>query len=64
MSNSHKYLYDVINAINLIEDFLTSTTTFFDHQKDLKTKSAVERQLVIVGEAINKFEKLEPNLKI
>ncbi|MGS2739704.1 HepT-like ribonuclease domain-containing protein [Sinomicrobium sp. M5D2P17] len=30
----------------------------------LKTQSAVERQLVIIGEALNKLKKVEPNLEI
>lgn len=31
------------------------------YSKDDKTKSAVERQLVIIGEAINKYIKEEPD---
>lgn len=60
----HKYLHDIINAIELIEYFLISTTNYFEYQTDLKTKSAVERQLVIIGEAVNKLEKENPNIKL
>ena len=53
-----KYLYDIINSIDLIRVFLTEVTSFNDYSKDLKTKSAVERQLGIIGEAVNKYQKV------
>jgi len=31
---------------------------------DIKTQSAVERQLGIIGEAVNNFEKLEENISL
>lgn len=49
-----KYLYDILSAINAIYDFLEGVN-FTEYCHDLKTKSAVERQLGIVGEAVNKF---------
>jgi len=52
-----KYLVDMINAIELVDQFVIDTPTFFQYQNDLKTKSAVERQLIILGEAVNKFNK-------
>ncbi|MEZ4985018.1 MAG: HepT-like ribonuclease domain-containing protein [Saprospiraceae bacterium] len=57
-----KYLADIRQAIELLERFTGDTTDFFDYQKDLKTKSAVERQLGIIGEAVNKFRKEEENV--
>ncbi len=38
-----KYLFDILQAIELVEDFSKEITSFFDYQKSLKTKSAVER---------------------
>lgn len=52
-----KYLSDIEIAIGLIEDFLEGVDEFARYQTDEKTKSAVERQLGIVGEAVNKFRK-------
>jgi uncharacterized protein with HEPN domain len=52
-----KFLSDILTAIELIETFVASTTSFSDYTKDLKTKSATERQLAIIGEAVNKFQK-------
>ena len=55
--NAIKYLFDMLNAIELIEQFLDNCTDFISYTNDLKTKSAVERQLAIIGEAANKYEK-------
>lgn len=49
-----KYLSDILLAIELIEKFTESITVFDEYASDLKTQSAVERQLGIVGEAVNK----------
>ncbi|HAH24413.1 MAG TPA: hypothetical protein DCL77_11785 [Prolixibacteraceae bacterium] len=59
-----KYLSDIIQAIDLIEDFTKSTLSFDDYVKDLKTQSAVERQLGIIGEAVNKFDILHPEVTL
>ena len=55
-----KYLSDIIHAIDLIESFTSDISTFDEYIADLKTQSAVERQLGIIGEAIAKFEKIFP----
>lgn len=54
---ARKYLYDILQAIELIQSFSKDISDFFEYQKDLKTKSAVERQLGIIGEAVNQFGK-------
>lgn len=59
-----KYLSDILQSIKLIEDFTKELGTFENYQEDIKTKSAVERQLSIVGEAVNKYSKLEEELKL
>jgi uncharacterized protein with HEPN domain len=52
-----KYLSDILSAINLIEDFVRGINTFKEFENDLKSKSAVERQLSIIGEALKQFTK-------
>ena len=59
-----KYLVDILQAINLIEDFSKEITSFHEYQKDLKTKSAIERQLGIIGEAVNQFRKEEKEMTL
>jgi len=51
-----KYLFDILFSIEAIEEFLVGIS-YQQYQEDLKTKSAVERQLGIIGEAVNKFSK-------
>jgi len=59
-----KYLSDISLSIDLIEDFISSVTNFIDYSNDLKTQSAVERQLGIIGEAVNKFDLLHPEIPL
>jgi len=59
-----KYLSDIQLAIELIEQFISTIDNYNDYSKDLKTQSAVERQLGIIGEAVNRFDKLLPDLTL
>jgi len=59
-----KYLSDILRAIELIDQFTIHTATFKDYSADLKTQSAVERQLGIIGEVVNKLDKLLPELTL
>lgn len=59
-----KYLSDIIQAIDLIEDFTKSVSSYNDYVNDLKTQSAVERQLGIIGEAVNKFDMIHPEISL
>ena len=59
-----KYLSDINSAIELIEDFVKNINSFSNYNNDIKTQSAVERQLGIIGEAVNNFEKLEEEISL
>lgn len=61
---SRKYLSDIVMAIALVEEFILDVTDFTNYNSDKKTQSAVERQLVIIGEALNNFRRLEPEIQI
>lgn len=52
-----KYLSDIVEAIRKIELFTKDTPSFALYSQDIKTQSAVERQLGIIGEAVNKLDK-------
>jgi uncharacterized protein with HEPN domain len=56
-----KYLSDIQIAIGLIESFTSDIQTFEQYTQDLKTQSAVERQLSIIEEAVNKFRQECPD---
>ena len=56
-------LYDILNAINEIESFFIATIKdFFLYQKDVKTKRAVERNIEIIGEAVNRITKKDSSI--
>ncbi len=56
-----KYLYDIQKAIEFVKQF-TSGKTFEDYQSDILLRSATERQLEIIGEAIAQLAKVNPQL--
>jgi len=49
------WLEDILRSIDEIYDFLPEKRDFFEFQKDLKTKKAVERNIEIIGEAVNRI---------
>jgi len=51
-------------AIERIEGFLVETPNFPAYNNDIKTQSATERQLAIIGDALNNFRRVEPSLPI
>ena len=53
----NSWLEDIERSIDEIYDFLPEKRDFFTYQKDLKTKKAVERNIEIIGEAINRILK-------
>ncbi len=59
------WLFDILNSILEIESFVDfEETNFQDYSSDVKTKRAVERNLEIIGEAVNKISKKDENLEI
>ena len=57
-------LLDIYQSIDEIFLFLGDRRDFIAYQNDLKTKKAVERNLEIIGEALNRILKEEPNFVI
>lgn len=56
-----KYLYDIQQACQLIHEFVDGQT-FAGYQANPMVKSAVERQFITVGEALNQAVKRAPEL--
>jgi len=61
-NKAEKYLFDIQHAICLIDNFMDGINSFSVYQSDHKTQSAVERQLGIIGEAVNKFRNEESDI--
>ena len=59
------WLFDIMNAIEEIEQFLPQGQRLFEeYKRDLKTKRAVERNLEIIGEATNRILNKESRFEI
>ncbi len=54
-------LKDIEQSITEIYEFLPNRRDFFEFQKDLKTRKAVERNIEIIGEAMDRILKIEPH---
>lgn len=58
------WLDDIENAIKEIKDFLPNPRNFHEFEKDIKTKRAIERNIEIIGEAMSRILKIEPEISI
>ncbi|MBO7589126.1 MAG: DUF86 domain-containing protein [Bacteroidaceae bacterium] len=59
------HLYDISSAIDEIQSFFNQVPRHFDEYcKNLMLRRAVERNISIIGEAVNKIIKDNPNIKI
>lgn len=59
--DAEKYLYDIREAAKLVRDF-TVGRTVDDYLQDVLLRSAVERQLGIVGEAMILLRRVAPDV--
>jgi uncharacterized protein with HEPN domain len=59
------WLYDILQAINEIESYYFSKPKVFEeYLADIKTKRAIERDLEIIGEAVNRIIKKDAGFKL
>jgi uncharacterized protein with HEPN domain len=58
------YLLDISNSIDSIYEFLGEDRNFIRYESNKLLRRAVERELEIVGEAINRILKIEPEINI
>jgi len=60
-----KWLYDIKLSIDEIESFFDDTPKdFFEYKKNIILKRAIERNLEIIGEAVNRIKKRDPDFDI
>ena len=59
------WLYDILQSINEIDsDYEGKPKVFEEYTSDIKTKRAIERDLEIIGEAVNRIIKKDKNFKL
>lgn len=59
-----KYLFDVLACIENIEQFIGESNNFETFKENLMLQHAVERNLEIIGEAVNNLLKYHPAVEI
>ena len=59
-----KYLFDIQESIDSIEKYLGEKRDFKVYSADKMLRRAIEREFEIIGEAMNRIEKLDPTLNI
>jgi uncharacterized protein with HEPN domain len=60
----NKLLTDILNSIQLIEDYTKDVKLFEKYISDRKLKDSVERRIEIIGEAMSAILKIEPGIAI
>ncbi len=56
------WAYDILTAIHEIEIFVEEVVDFETYQGDTKTRRAIERNLEIIGEAMNRILNLDNSI--
>jgi uncharacterized protein with HEPN domain len=59
-----KYLYDIAESIDSIEKYLGEKRDFDAYLSNKMLRRAVEREFEIIGEAMNRIERIEPKIEI
>lgn len=58
------YLSDISNSIESIYEYLGEERNFMNYESNKLLRRAVERELEIIGEAVNRLLKIDPNIDI
>ena len=58
------YLLDISNSIDSIHEYLGEERNFNVYESNKQLRRAVERELEIIGEAINRIIKINPEIDI
>ena len=59
-----KWLYDILLSIQSINEFVGEVRMFEAYESDKKLRRAVEREIIIIGEAVNRIKNVAPDIKI
>jgi uncharacterized protein with HEPN domain len=59
-----KYLFDIKTSIESIYDFLGEKRDFYEYQNNKLLRRGIEREIEIIGEAVNRLLKIAPDIRI
>ncbi len=59
------WLFDILQSIEEVESYFENNQRVFEiYRNDIKTKRAIERDIEIIGEAVNRILKKDSDFKI
>ncbi len=61
-NNSQKLLFDILTSINNIDRYLGVDKTYDRYDSTPMLEDAVERNIEIIGEAVSRLLKIEPDI--
>ena len=59
-----KHLFDIMTSIESIEEYLGNNKTFIEFQNNKLLRRGIEREIEIIGEAMNRILRVNPDCKI
>lgn len=59
-----KYLFDIQTSIDSIDAYLGQERNFFTYQENKLLRRGIEREIEIIGEAMNRILKLDADIPI
>jgi len=59
-----KCLFDINTSIDSINEYLDGERNFFEYQRNKLLRRGIEREIEIIGEAINRILRIDPNFII
>ena len=63
-NKAKKLLFDILTSIDNIESYLGDKKVFADYDVNPMLQDAVERNIEIIGEAMNRLLKIAPQIEI
>ncbi len=65
MDNKIKqYVFDILQSIRDIKSYISAVKSLQEYENDKLIRRAVERELEIIGEALNRILKVDPKIRI
>jgi len=59
-----QYLFDIEQSIGDVKSYISAVESLQEYENDKLIRRAVERELEIIGEALNRILKIDSNIKI
>ena len=59
-----QYLFDIEQSISDVKVYISSINSFEEYSDDKLIRRAVEREIEIIGEAMNRILKIDPTIRI